>query len=408
MRQVLFRLFFLISLVFSPLTLWAADDILLRLEDVRVTYDGGDSYKNTKGYHLYVRKKSRIESILLTESTKDPDGKITNYAFRTLEHNSINGDEKRILDGKFLDSPGARYPLIDSTPEKDPVFGQAFHIYIPAEVNYGYSWSRNGSIRIGRGTFINIRTFTKKYADYDGDFADNPFMFDFEEIDPPPPPSPKKEPEKLVLTDNYNATAADSFKDIAENSEGKIILSKGPATLCDDIIDSINSIKNKKVVDIVIALDTTGSMKDDLAKLKEDLVMKMETAFRKFGDVRIGLLLYRDYGDSYSYRSLPVKKFEFTDSLILFNKYLTDVSIKGSEGGDIPEAVYEAIYASSEFYTWRKDASKKIILIGDAEPHPEPRGTKKYSRNFVMECIQKQGITLDSIIVPDNKADRGR
>ena len=335
MKKEFFRLFFVALTVLCPVSLWAAEDILIRAEDVRITYEDGAGFENAKGYHLYVRKKSRVESILLTESTKDPDGKVANYAYRTLEYNSVNGDEIRILDGKVLDSPGARYPLIDSTPEKDKEFGLAFHIYIPSEMNWGYAWSRNGTTKIGRGTFINIRTFTKKYADYDGDFADNPFMFDFAPVSDPPKPTEKK---KIVLTDDYNAAAADSFKTIAEEAEGKMILSKGPSELCDDIISSFDIIKSRKTVDVVIALDATGSMKDDVAKLRADLLLKLEAELKKFGDVRLGLLLYRDYTDSYNLNGLPVKKFEFTDSLFTFEKNLNDFKIKGSEGGDIPVA----------------------------------------------------------------------
>ena len=401
MRKAISKSFFLCALFFLPALAFAADDILIRLEDVRISYEDGAGFEDAKGYHLYVRKKPLVESILLTESTKDPDGKAANYAYRALEYNSVNGDEKRMLDGQFLDSPGARYPLIDSTPEEDPVFGEAFHIYIPSEMAYGYAWSRNGTVRIGRGTFINIRSFEKKYADYDGAFADNPFMFDFVKAEDPPE-------EKIVLTDEYNAAAADSFKDIASENKGKLTLSKGPDGLTDDIIASFDSIADKRVVDVVIALDATGSMKDDVAKLREELIDELQVELKKFGDVRIGLLLYRDYGDSFSYKGLPVKKFDFTDSLATFERNLSSFTIKGNEGGDIPEAVYEAIYASVEFYDWRTGASKKIILIGDAEPHPEPRGTKKYSRAFVMETMQKNGIALDTIIVPDNKADRGR
>ena len=103
-----------------------------------------------------------------------------NYAYRALEWNAINGDEKRMLDGAFLDSPTSRYSLIDSTPEADADFGSSFHIYIPERMEFGYPWSRNGVVQIQKGTFISIRTFTKPYADYEGsDFLDNPFMFNF-------------------------------------------------------------------------------------------------------------------------------------------------------------------------------------------------------------------------------------
>ena len=113
------------------------------------------------GYHLYIRKIKGVESVLLTETTRDPNGKADNYAYRALEYNPINGDEIRYLDGKPLVSEGAKYSLIDSTTEKVSGLGNAFHIFIPLKLAYGYEWSRNAVIEIGRGTFINIRTFEK-------------------------------------------------------------------------------------------------------------------------------------------------------------------------------------------------------------------------------------------------------
>ena len=115
---------------------------------------------------------------MLTETTKDPEGKADNYAYRALEYNEVNGDEMRILDGKKLESEYSKFSLVDSSAEKDAQFGEAFHIYIPAEMQFGYPWSRNGTVKIGRGTFMNIRAFSKKYADYTGEFYDNPYMFD--------------------------------------------------------------------------------------------------------------------------------------------------------------------------------------------------------------------------------------
>ena len=123
-----------------------------------------------QGYHLYIRKIKGVESVLLTETTRDPNGKADNYAYRALEYNPINGDEMRILDGKPLVSEGAKYSLIDSTTEKVEGLGDAFHIFIPLTLQFGYEWSRNGIVEIGRGTFINIRTFEKPYADYTGEY----------------------------------------------------------------------------------------------------------------------------------------------------------------------------------------------------------------------------------------------
>ena len=408
----------ILTAVFSIAPLLAAEDMLIHPEDIRLVYEEGSDFANSGGYHLYIRKKSGIESVMLVETTKDPEGKEDNYAYRTPDYNPVNGDEIRYLDGKILDSPGAKYPLMDSTPEPDSVFGLAFHIYIPSEIAYGYPWTRNGTVKIGRGTFINIRSFEKKYGDYSGSYADNAYMFDLgtpvARKKPEPPPEPpvfeekKPDEEVVILTDDYNPIAAESFKNIAAFGGGEMVYSKGPDSLPDDIMAAIDRIKNKDCADVVFAIDTTGSMKDDIQKLREVWIPELIEKVKEFKSIRLGLLLYRDYGDTYNWMNLPVKKFEFTEDALKFKKNLSGFYIHGTEGGDIPEAVYEALYASLEFYKWRSEAERKIILIGDAEPHPTPRGSGKYTKARVAELSEQKSVMIDAIIVPDNKSDRGR
>ena len=393
--------------LFSFQQVFTAEDILVRSGDIRLVYDKGTDFSTSKGYHLYIRKKIGIGSVMLVETTKDPEGKEDNYAYRALEYNEVNGDEIRTLNGKVLDSKYSKFSLIDSTVEKDSVFGEAFHIYIPSEIAFGYPWTRNGTVRIGKGTFINIRTFEKKYGDYTGSYADNAFMFDLGE-----PVISEKNGEKdkatVVLTDDYNPVAVESFKKIAAFGGGEMVYSKGPDSLSEDIIASVDRIRNKDKADLVFAVDTTGSMKDDIQKLRDTWIPMMIEKAKEFKSLRLGLLLYRDYGDTYRWMNLPVQKFDFTDDIMAFKKNLSGFTIRGTEGGDIPEAVYEALFASMEYYNWRADAERKIILIGDAEPHPLPRGSRKYTKDFVAELSEKKGILIDAVIVPDDKSERGR
>ena len=392
----------------------------IKASDVRLVAD-----KKNGGYHLYVKKTANVNSILLTETTKDPEGKSDSYAYRAKEYNKINGDEIRFLDGKKLESEGAKYSLVDSTPEKTTVFSgkaggevESFHIYIPETIVYGYEWSRHGEITIGKGTFINIRSFEKPYADYTGDYMDSPFMFDLKvtkrvvkkpapkpqpkpapapvpEPEPIPEPEPVEEPE-TVLTDDYNPVASEKFKEMSDD----IIYSKGPETIIEDIRGLLADIEDKDNLDLVFAIDATGSMKNDIDKLKTDMQPLLAELFGETPGTRVGLLFYRDYGDTFKYMDLPVKVFPFTSNFTSFSKNLNSIRIYGKEGGDIPEAVYEAMYASCEFFSWRNTAQKKIILIGDAEPHPTPRGSRKYSKDYVMGIAESRKIKIHSILLP--------
>ena len=401
------------SLEGEQTSLYTAKQQQLRItaENVRLVAD-----TEKGGYHLYVKKTANVNSILLTETTKDPEGKNDSYAYRAKEYNSINGDEIRFLDGKKLESEGAKYSLVDSTPENTSFFGPAFHIYIPETIVYGYEWSRNGQVTIGKGTFINIRSFEKPYADYSGDYMDSPFMFDLKVTKrrvkkpaPAPEPEPLPEPEAIeepevepfeepetILTDDYNPVASEKFKEMSDD----IIYSKGPETIIEDIKGLLEDIEDKDNLDLVFAIDATGSMKNDIDKLKSDMQPLLAEIFGSSTGARVGLLFYRDYGDTFKYMDLPVKVFPFTSNFTSFSKNLNSIRIYGKEGGDIPEAVYEAMYASCEFFAWRVAAQKKIILIGDAEPHPTPRGSGKYSRDYVMGIAASRKIKIHSILLP--------
>ncbi len=389
----LFASFFALGFCFADV------DLTILQEDIAVEYNSGRSIGTEKsGINLYIKKKPGVQSVMLVETTRDPEGKEDNFAYRALKYNSLNGDEIRYLNGKILDSPYAKNSLISSTVDTYKNLGECFLIYIPPVLEFGYPWTRNGTVKIGKGTFVNIRTFTEKYGDYSGDFKDNPFMFDF--------PEPKETEIEItntpvILIDDFNPTAAFAFEELADGGDGKITYSSSSDSLPDDLISLLDDLENEQIVDILFAIDTTGSMKDDLESLSKNWLPRFKEQTKKWGDFRIGLVFYRDYGDSYSYKSLPVKPFPFTDNLKVFEKNLASPVIHGNEGGDRPEAVFEALYAGLEYFDWREEAEKRIILIGDAEPHPKPRGVKKITQEMVLLLAKQKNVKIDTMIVPD-------
>jgi len=395
--------------ILSAQTGSAVDFLTVTAADIRLELAEGG------GWHLYIRQKKGVASVLLTETTKDPKGKAASYAYRTAVYNRINGDEKRILNGKFLKAENKYYSIVDSTAQSDEQLGMAFHLYIPEKLLYGYPWTRNGTVTVTTGTFVNIRAFQKPYADYSGFYEDNPFMFDFIPIAEKPAaasvdgaaepvkesaqPVKTDEKKEVLLTDSYSPAAAQAFTDI---SNGMMIYSQGPQTLVQDVMQSFGKLPKDKSADVVFAIDATGSMWDDIEYLQKELVPALAEELSTRMPVRLGLLFYRDYTDNFKYRGLPVQFNDFTaDSTVFFERLNTMHIPQGSLiGGDTPEAVYEALYASLEFYNWKNDAVRKIILIGDAEPHPSPRGAKGISKSLVEKKARKKNITIDCIITP--------
>lgn len=337
------------------------------------------------GYHFYIRKKPDIASILMTETTKDPHKKLDNFAYRDMQYNSINGDEKRILNGKELDSRGKKlYSLIDSTPEKDTPLGEAFHIWVPSIICYGYEWTRHGEVQVLDGTFFNIRAFEKPYADYTGSFSDNPFVLRVTQ-------KSIKEEHETVFSD----PAIAAFSDLARLTGNKLIYSDS----VDGIMPSIEVIltpnKHKKL-DLVFVIDATESMRDDIKKMRQLLASSLNKMLPKYDSYRIGLVLYKDYYDDF----LTKTACDFTQDMNVFDTALNSFSVFG--GRDIPEAVYEGLDAALDL-EWRtgKDTDRKIILIGDAPPHARPQGS--ITKDMVMEAAKAQDVNLFPIILPHNK-----
>jgi hypothetical protein len=407
-------LYFALLLIGTSLMYGA--DLTIGEEDIRVTPEY-NATGLTSGYHLFVRKKPDVESVMLTESTHDPSSVETNYAYRARDWNPINGNELRLLDGKLLNDVNSRYSIIDSTPELDSQFGSAFHLYVPREMIYGYPGTRNGIVEIEQDTFINIRAFGAKYGDYTGGFEDNPFAFDFVIVEvPASPPAVITPPQETapvipqsITTENYNQDAVTVFRAITQYNRGDLFYTSGPAQLTDDIVQSVHSIPDKTLADIVFVIDATGSMKSTMSHLRRELKDSLKAEFTRFGPVRLGLVFYRDYGssgrnaDNFTFVGLPLKAFPFTTDLEEFNRSLDSFVSTGTEGGDRPEAIYEALYVALDSYDWNPNASRKIILVGDAEPHPTPRGDQRYSKETVEQLARSYNVIIDAILLPEEQ-----
>lgn len=118
-------------------------------------------------------------------------------------------------------------------------------------------------------------------------------------------------------------------------------------------------------LDLLLTLDATGSMGDEMRYLQAELTDIMDRVRESAPglDIRAGLIVYRDDGDTYVVRDFP-----FTNDLTAFKENLMAQAARG--GGDTPEAMQDAM-AKGLSFDWRDDAVKVNLLVADAPPHDQ-------------------------------------
>ncbi|MCU0879885.1 MAG: VWA domain-containing protein [Pirellulaceae bacterium] len=117
-------------------------------------------------------------------------------------------------------------------------------------------------------------------------------------------------------------------------------------------------------LDIVLCFDSTGSMAGEIGQVKQQIERIGSTLTTLVPKARIGICTYRDVGDEYVTRGLPL-----SSSIQDVSTFLDRIQAGG--GGDHPEAVDEGLYWSTEHNPFRPAARKVILVFGDAPPHRE-------------------------------------
>jgi Mg-chelatase subunit ChlD len=131
-------------------------------------------------------------------------------------------------------------------------------------------------------------------------------------------------------------------------------------------------------VDLVFALDTTGSMSGLIegAKTKIWSIASFVARAQPTPDVRVGLVAYRDIGDAY-----VTRVFDLDSDLDRVYRRL--LSFRADGGGDTPEHVARALDEAVHKMSWGAsgaNAVRLIYLVGDAPPHLDYQDGYDYAK----------------------------
>jgi uncharacterized protein YegL len=168
-----------------------------------------------------------------------------------------------------------------------------------------------------------------------------------------------------------------------------------------------------RTLEMVFVLDTTGSMSGLLEGAKQRIWGIVNDVMRQDSHpaVKVGLVAYRDRGDTYVTQVQPL-----TDDLDKIYSTLMDYRADG--GGDTPEDVRRAMADALGKSGWsgnNANTAQIIFLVGDAPPHDDYRdepdtvttAAQALSRGIVVNTIQC-GTEASTTPVWERIASRGQ
>jgi hypothetical protein len=131
-------------------------------------------------------------------------------------------------------------------------------------------------------------------------------------------------------------------------------------------------------------------MADEIHKLRDSMhsIAAQIAALPSRPSICFALVAYRDRGDAFFVRSV-----DFTSDLDAFQRQLAALQADG--GGDMPEALNEALHTAVHRLSWRGGtATRLVVLVADAPPHLD-YGSPRYDDD--MQGALARGIKLFTI-----------
>jgi hypothetical protein len=145
-------------------------------------------------------------------------------------------------------------------------------------------------------------------------------------------------------------------------------------------VDRAGGRQGPLALDVLFLLDATGSMGDEIDRLKTtiDSVAGRAAGLKGSPDARFGMTLYRDEGDTF-----VTSTFDLTADLDAFRLALSAVGADG--GGDYPEALDEGLAEALSEPSWRDPAEtvQLVFLVADAPPQVGRQVERGYPASVV-------------------------
>lgn len=148
--------------------------------------------------------------------------------------------------------------------------------------------------------------------------------------------------------------------------------------------------EKKHGLEIAFVVDATGSMDDEIAYLKDDMIDILQKSQKNIdGELRVASVFYRDQGDEY-----VTRQSDFTTDLKNASDFVKTQYAGG--GGDFPEAVPEGLEAAINLDWSNEENTKIIFLLLDAPPHSDSKSFESIKKTMIEAAAR--GIRIVPVI----------
>lgn len=171
---------------------------------------------------------------------------------------------------------------------------------------------------------------------------------------------------QLLDSSIFSKENLDQFHRLASETNGELKIVANSKFVSNTIKDIVKSVGSNNL-DLMIIIDKTGSMQDDIENIKIGLE-QIINSLNEFKNTSVSIALFGDKhvdGDNwFDYINLE-------NDLEGTKEFIDKISV--SNGGDYPESVFDGIHEAFQKDFWNSDSKRIAIVIGDAPSHVDSK-----------------------------------
>jgi Mg-chelatase subunit ChlD len=165
-----------------------------------------------------------------------------------------------------------------------------------------------------------------------------------------------------------------------------------------------------RTLDAAFVIDTTGSMSVHLNEVRLRIAAIAAEVAAEVPRSRLGVVCFKDHDDEGENAHYLTLAQPLTGSAAAMSEFLLSRTIAPGKGGGGAEAVECALHAARGL-SWRRNAQKAIVLVGDKPPHGAgmdgldgcPRGIDYRDE---VEALAKKGVAIYTVLVDSHLETR--